>query len=452
MKTESNIAFLIKTLAIILITITSLTTLCTNVRGADHVPENLLIIGPSGGVSDERNNIATRNILTGSLGYTINPGARLALHAPTITLSPGFRANSGSQVVMGIPAIYLHFVVVAPDADFPDHDGLTSTCGDPDGCCPKNPGRHCIVDQDIFWLVNSINERLISEDGERIFDFRVANITTYDELTADDKNDPLYESITNTDASGSWLGNKYNGRLNETNFDNCTSSRLCNHRAINVYIYENRYDGEGGFGATDDTGHGRNNGHEPFILVDFDRVTGVDGTTGAPIVRQLPFEHELGHAFNLGHTCEDGVNISSDPSFLMGSGYYCGELDNIYYKVGTDDEYFISCMDSHTLAYCNCLLVDSIADCNDLHSVNDVGDNGILHDYYCPSLVGHSGGERAEGVPYDSLLNCPTSSQRWWKDTTNNDTNDRAQGLSQMEIMYWNSMLIQDNLRPEFPF
>jgi len=394
--------------------------MAATVFAARDVAENEWILSYSGGVDGEVIVSATREIYNIGAPYQINATAAVALRAPTITLTPGFHAAGGSRVVIGAPAFYLHFVVMSEDADFPDHDGLISTCGNPGGCCPKRgAGFHCLVRQDAELLVQSINRNFISEDGKQVVRFRLAGFSAFQSLTATDKSDPLYESISNTDAAGTWLGNNYSGSTNDANFDSCTRSRLRNASAMNVYLYENRYAGEGGFSAVNNSGHGRNNQHQPFVLVDFDRFTGIDGTTGMPVSEQRPIEHELGHAFNLDHVCQDDQALPGFDTNLMSQGVYCQSL------AGGP----------------------------------------------CDSIKTRAGGNREGGFAYDSLLNCPDSSQAWctdhydpalgcpgpyqsWCDDflPDDDDGNPANPLGQMEIIYWNSVLIQQQLMPDYPY
>lgn len=391
------------------------------VMAARNVSENEWILSYSGGVEGEVIVSATREIYNIGSPYEINPDAKVSLRAPKVTLTSGFYAAKGSKVFIGTPVFNLHFVVLSADADFPDHDGITSTCGSTEGCCPKRgPGFHCIVKKDIELLLESINNNFISEDGDQIVRFRLGGFTAYSDLTDADKDDPLYESITNTNSDGIWLWNNYSGRNNDTNFNACTKNRLCDHSAINVYIYENRYYDEGSYMAIDnDSGHGRNNNHRPFILVDFDRVTGIDIITGMPILSQRPFVHELGHAFNLGHVCQADQALPGFNTNIMSSKAYCEGLEEIP----------------------------------------------------CDSMNSRRGGNREGGFAYNSLQNCPVSSQDWWADNydpvmgcpepyqswcddflPDDDDGISLNQLGQIEIIYWNSVLMQENLTPNYPF
>ncbi|MCP3889721.1 MAG: hypothetical protein GY702_12730 [Desulfobulbaceae bacterium] len=354
-------------------------------QAMESVAEHRTIESPPGGVSEDTDVLAIRTIRNDQRNYIITPGTRVAIHSPEIRLTPGFHAKSGSQIVMGAPVVYLNFVVLEDDADFPDHDGITSTCGDVGGCCPDRAGSyHCIVEEDIHWLIDSINETFVSNEGKKIFDLRVGNVTLYNELTHNDKyTTDLYSELVLLPMI--YEESEYSSAVIKEAYNSCSSQTLCNHDAINVYIYENRFHDEG------NNGRGHYNSGEPIILVDFDRVK-YDTVTGGIKFEARPFAHELGHAFRLAHTCEEGVTNATIDSNLMASHFFCGTLD------------------------------DNAADEN-----------------YCPTLADDRYGAREGGVAYTSLLNCPISSQ------------ENYQEYGQIEVMYWHSMIIQNNLRPSFP-
>lgn len=357
-------------------------------------------------LTGERLIMATRQLSNGGTLVTA-PSSHVTLRAPKIVLGTGFHAQKGSNVIIGPPVFYLNFVVVNAHADFPDHDGITSV--DDPTCTPKrDPTRfHCIVREDIDLLLEFFNNNFISEDGVQIVKFKLGGLTSYSELTSANINSPLFNSINNI---GYAPGDSGYADV-ASNFLSCSDSNFCDHNAINVYIYDNNYPGEG------NNGHGNNNNHEPVVLVDFERITSIDAGTGMPVGFSRPFLHELGHAFDLGHVCQDDVIIPGFNTNMMFSGPYCRGLTG---------------------------------DCASLYTTLD--------------------GNRAGGFAYSSLMNCPESSQNYWSDTydptlgcpaayqdwcdnslpDHNDGNS-ANRLSQMEIIYWNSGMMQYTLTPNYP-
>ncbi|GAB4218093.1 MAG: metalloprotease [Rhodoferax sp.] len=93
-------------------------------------------------------------------------------------------------------------------------------------------------------------------------------------------------------------------------YTGCGDARLVDPKAINIYVYDS-YTRADGF--DDITSHGIHNDGHPLILLDWERL---NHTT------QSPEEHEMGHAFGLGHVCVPGAGYTT-PTNIMTSFYDC---------------------------------------------------------------------------------------------------------------------------------
>lgn len=87
----------------------------------------------------------------------------------------------------------------------------------------------------------------------------------------------------------------------------CQDPRIRSPRAINFYIVDS-YSRQQGYHNIDS--HGKNSGHHPFILIDWERL-------GHQI--QSPETHEMGHAFGLPHICYENATINSDTNIMASS-------------------------------------------------------------------------------------------------------------------------------------
>jgi len=84
----------------------------------------------------------------------------------------------------------------------------------------------------------------------------------------------------------------------------CNDEAVKSRSHINVYIVDS-YSAERGFAHQD--GHGRRNSNRPYVLLDWERV--ISGY-------QSPLEHEMGHAFGLGHVCEPGATVKTSTNIM----------------------------------------------------------------------------------------------------------------------------------------
>lgn len=116
----------------------------------------------------------------------------------------------------------------------------------------------------------------------------------------------------------------YAGSLINELFDKETNQRIRHPNAINVYIYDSWHRTNG---REDNTGHGRRNGNEPYMLLDYTRLRH----------KMAAEEHETGHCFGLQHRCDTNLTSNTQPSNIMNSGRSCaGRGGNR--AIGFDDD------------------------------------------------------------------------------------------------------------------
>lgn len=96
----------------------------------------------------------------------------------------------------------------------------------------------------------------------------------------------------------------YHGETVARWVNECNDEAVKSRSHINVYIVDS-YSAERGFAHQD--GHGRRNSNRPYVLLDWERV--ISGY-------QSPLEHEMGHAFGLGHVCEPGATVKTSTNIM----------------------------------------------------------------------------------------------------------------------------------------
>jgi hypothetical protein len=96
-------------------------------------------------------------------------------------------------------------------------------------------------------------------------------------------------------------------------FNQCQHPQVRDPNAINFYVYDE---------TPGVNSHGRRNSNRPFVMVDWARLNHAE---------QSAEEHEMGHAFGLGHMCVPGAR-GNTPTNIMASHEDCqgsGGLRNI---------------------------------------------------------------------------------------------------------------------------
>lgn len=277
-------------------------------------------------------------------GYSVDicSGDETIFYSPRVVLKPGFRAAKGSKFRAGLPVIDVHVVILEECATYPDYTGSPSPPNPNPGVCdPAGAGRHFIHEMDINKEIDLLNREFFTTNGDQIVLFKLKSVTDWSDIEAAGMtNDNLVKDITtkthcyftekemDCDGDGNFDPDhkgdcdcdgeidNYASKIKQT-FNATPDGILRDHSAINFYIYDCGHPDLG-----DDTGHASRNSYNPYIVVDYARFDDPDTPDIIDPVYH-PVDHEMGHAFGLGHTCSEIVNDNSDPSNLMSSAYYC---------------------------------------------------------------------------------------------------------------------------------
>ena len=146
--------------------------------------------------------------------------------------------------------------------------------------------------------VDILNTYFVTEKREKIVEFRFKSAHFYPEI----KNSSC-DFIELGDFTG-----KYDKSRVKKNYFGCMDKKVRDPKAINIFIIDS-YSPKYGFAYTTSRG-GFNHGKQPFILLDWERL---DHT------KMSPEEHEMGHAFGLGHVCEPGAKRNSHTNIMASS-------------------------------------------------------------------------------------------------------------------------------------
>lgn len=197
-----------------------------------------------------------------SSGYSVDvcSGGTTIFRAPKVILKPGFRAQRGSTFRAGIPVFDVHFAVL--DAKAAAKDSALNE--DPDNVGATRAKFQSIID--------TLNERFISEDNERLVRFRLKSYTTWNDiLGAGLENDPCvsYIQTSGDDFKSKVFNDHFGGKDEESSACACSPSGtiIRDMNALNFYIYDD---------VENDVGHGRRNSGYPWVIVDIDRINGTE--------------------------------------------------------------------------------------------------------------------------------------------------------------------------------
>lgn len=169
----------------------------------------------------------------------------------------------------------------------------------------KNPKAHAAATKDqLKREVYILNQRFRTLKGEQIVRFRFKSASLYGQVK-----DMGCKVVALGDSVQSYDTNRYAKAYNQ-----CKHSKVRDPHAISFYVYDS-YSKRAGFADT--MCHGKRNSNRPYVLIDWARLNHH---------KQSPEEHEMGHAFGLGHvgvlgaTIDDTTNIMCSKGEKFGSG------------------------------------------------------------------------------------------------------------------------------------
>ena len=145
--------------------------------------------------------------------------------------------------------------------------------------------------------IKILNKYFIDEDGKKIFDFKFKSAYKYAQIKDSNCSFLKYGDIK-----------KYNTKEVSELYWRCEDDRVRDPQAINFYIVDS-YSKDNGYDSG--TSHGKNARNHPFILMDWERLNHKG---------QSPEEHEMGHAFGLGHVCDKDATTHSDTNIMASTG------------------------------------------------------------------------------------------------------------------------------------
>jgi hypothetical protein len=169
----------------------------------------------------------------------------------------------------------------------------------------RNPGAHRVATREqLEKEVEILNAHFVSEQRHAVVVFKLKSVALYGEIK-----DSACELVGLGDSA-----QNFDSGLADRAFNACAEPLVRDPHAINFYVYD-AYAGATGF--ADATGHGRRNSNRPYVFLDWKRLNHAG---------QAPEEHEMGHAFGLGHECVPGAtprtstNIMASAECGKGSG------------------------------------------------------------------------------------------------------------------------------------
>ncbi len=174
--------------------------------------------------------------------------------------------------------------------------------------------------------VHILNEFFRQEDRDPLLHFQYGQHALWSDVSGSSCD--LVDMVGDATA---WVSDDW-----EDAVDACTDTAVVSQSQINLFVYDDYTDSDG-YGSI--TSRGRVNGNHPYVLIDVERL---DHTT------QSPEEHEMGHAFGLGHECDPTATLSTSTN-IMASATDCagsGGLRDIGFDVGQVETIFETALDS----------------------------------------------------------------------------------------------------------
>jgi hypothetical protein len=162
----------------------------------------------------------------------------------------------------------------------------------------KNPSAHARATlNQVLKEVDILNMYFRTVDHRALVDFRFKSVDFYEDVK-----DLNCQFVALGDSKAPYSSNGWAAVFNA-----CPHTQVRDPHAINFFIYDSYVEGSG---FDDITSHGKRNSNRPYVLIDWERL---DHRV------QSPEEHEMGHAFGLGHVCHVGATINSDTNIMASS-------------------------------------------------------------------------------------------------------------------------------------
>lgn len=149
--------------------------------------------------------------------------------------------------------------------------------------------------------VRILNTYFVSETDENLVEFIYQDTSLYADVSGSG-----CDLVTMSDD-----GIQYSSDDWEAAIDACADPSVVDPDAINFFVY----DAQGSA-----TSRGRRNQNHPYVLIDYARLNHTN---------QSPEEHEMGHAFGLGHLCVTGAVLASSTNIMATAGDYTDAAGNI---------------------------------------------------------------------------------------------------------------------------
>lgn len=194
---------------------------------------------------------------------------------PLLALELAFPAAVRAADAEHLPVVDLHFAVIT-----------------------KNPAAHGVATlAQLKKEVDILNAHFVTEERKPIVKFRFKSAAFHDE-TRNSRCEFVRLGDTDVPYDSARLAELFNA---------CDDPKVRDPRAINFYVYDS-HDSRGS--PADTTGHGKRNSNRPFVLLDWERLDHKD---------QSPEEHEMGHAFGLGHECAPRAKRETSTNIMTSS-------------------------------------------------------------------------------------------------------------------------------------
>lgn len=161
--------------------------------------------------------------------------------------------------------------------------------------------------------IDILNTYFKAKNRSSIIQFRLKNYSTYNDIKSSE-----CDFIKIGDYTGRYYSQQWQALFNK-----CKDLRVVDPTAINFYINDSFSEKKG---FKDKTSHGINNKNRPYIILDWERLNHRI---------QSPEEHEMGHAFGLGHECAPEATINTSTNIMASAD--CGKGSGGKRNIGFND-------------------------------------------------------------------------------------------------------------------